>query len=139
MRWKCCAWAFRVSSCAGVAREALRRKLLQQRVQVQARAFLAQQRLVHQRSQHRQRGAGHRARRLHREAAVEDRKARKRVALPCVQELPRSLEHHFEARVAGRTRAVRGMQHEHAFVELLGDLGARHHPSPRGGQLDRER
>jgi hypothetical protein len=117
----------------------LRGELLDQRVQRQPRAVLAHQRLVGERAEDRQRGAGHRARRVGREAAAEHRQPREHVALGGGQVLPRLVEHDLDARLARGPRRVDRVQELGAFAQLVRDRLARQDARPRRGELERER
>ena len=114
-------------------------ELLHQRMQVEARVVLAQQRLVGERAEHRQRRAGDGAGGRGRESAAKDRQPRQRVALDRRQQSPRLLEDSLDARVPRRMRGVRRAQQFGAPPQLGGDRVARQHARPRRRELERQR
>ena len=114
-------------------------ELMDQRVQLHARAVLAHQRLVGERAQHGERGAGDRAGRVRREAAAKDGQAREHVALDRRQQPPRLVEDRLDARVPLRTRGIVAAQERRALLQLRGDRRTGQHAGPRCGELERER
>ena len=121
--------------------ERLAGELADQRMQRAAPcAFDLQQRLVGQRGQQRQRGAGDLVRGRAREAAGKHRQRRQRLLLARRQALPRLLERRAHAAVLGPLLAVVGaFEHVERACELRVDLGHRQQPHPVCGEQDRER
>ena len=117
----------------------VRGQLLHQGVQGQARAVLAQQRLVGQCAQHRQRRCGDGARGFHLEAAAKHRQPCQGVALGRHQSLPRLLEHQLHAGVSRRVRGPVCPQQLGAGAQLGRDRRARQHARPGRRQFERQR
>ena len=104
----------------------------------EAVVLLAQQRLVEQRAEHRQRRRD-RPRRLGGEAAAEDREPRRAPRARPGRAASRHGRRPSRCSPAAPAARIDGAQQLAALAQLGGDLGAGQHPRPRGRQLERQR
>src|SRR4029453_11800598 len=103
-------------------------ELLYERVHEDARAILAQQGLVRECAQHRERRSGDRTRGLGRETPAKSRQPRQLVALAHTEQSPRLVEYDLDARVPSGVRSIDGVQKLGSMTQLGGDRIPVQHP-----------